>query len=82
MRTAMELLTYKHGVDLFFYGHVHVYEVRSQQLHITTYDRTQTIGIRSVWHGNMATVAAASALLNHLFTAFVSITKSWVNTRS
>ncbi|KAL3151843.1 hypothetical protein ABBQ38_012808 [Trebouxia sp. C0009 RCD-2024] len=26
MRTSMEPLTYKHGVDVFFYGHVHAYE--------------------------------------------------------
>ena len=26
MRTSMEPLTYRHGVDVFFYGHVHAYE--------------------------------------------------------
>lgn len=26
MRTSMEPLTYKHGVDIFYYGHVHAYE--------------------------------------------------------
>lgn len=26
MRVSMEPLTYKHGVDVFFYGHVHAYE--------------------------------------------------------
>lgn len=26
MRVSMEPLSYKHGVDLFFYGHVHAYE--------------------------------------------------------
>ncbi len=26
MRVSMEPLTYKHGVDIFYYGHVHAYE--------------------------------------------------------
>ena len=26
MRVSMEPLTYKYGVDVFFYGHVHAYE--------------------------------------------------------
>ena len=75
MRIAMELLKYKHNDGLFFCGHVHAYEVRSQRLHVSIYDRTQTTGIKSVWHGTIATVAAAIALLSQLFTAFNNLTK-------
>ena len=75
MRIATELLTCKHDDNLFCCGHVHAYEVRSQQLHVSIYDRTQIIGIKSVWHGTFATFAAAIALLSQPFTAFVSVTK-------